>query len=242
MAIRPSAGAGRRDRHPQATPAAQLGEPGKISGGKFMAGITTEGEGPRGRACIDRLEVAFGASGCQTRRLPRPNGRTTMATPLPRLTLVIGGARSGKSRFAEGLATAHPRPGSTGATAERMTTKDWSTGSPITRARRADGWTTIEAPRDLAGDHWRRMRGRPSCSIDCLDAAAAPTSSLGGGDIEREQTRLLEALASATRACHRRFERSRDGHRAGQRAGTRIPGMPRGASTRRWLSRPTMPS
>ncbi|WP_439542479.1 bifunctional adenosylcobinamide kinase/adenosylcobinamide-phosphate guanylyltransferase [Hyphomicrobium sp.] len=126
-----------------------------------------------------------------------------MATPLPRLTLVIGGARSGKSRFAEGLATAHPAPWIYVATAEAH---DDEMADRIThhRSRRAEGWTTIEAPRDLAGailaQHAlsiaAKHAGASVLLIDCLTLWLTNVM-LGGGDVEREQTRLLEALASA---------------------------------------------
>ena len=117
-----------------------------------------------------------------------------MAKPLPRLTLVIGGARSGKSRFAEGLATAHPAPWIYVATAEAH---DDEMADRIThhRNRRADGWTTIEAPRDLAGAILAQHAGA-SLLIDCLTLWLTNVM-LGGGGVEREQTRLLEALASA---------------------------------------------
>ncbi|HEY6702580.1 MAG TPA: bifunctional adenosylcobinamide kinase/adenosylcobinamide-phosphate guanylyltransferase, partial [Xanthobacteraceae bacterium] len=67
-----------------------------------------------------------------------------------RLTLVLGGARSGKSRYAEGLITALPPPWIYVATAEPG---DAEMAERIAghRARRGAGWSTLEVPRDLAG-------------------------------------------------------------------------------------------
>jgi adenosylcobinamide kinase / adenosylcobinamide-phosphate guanylyltransferase len=67
---------------------------------------------------------------------------------LPRLSLVIGGARSGKSAFAEGLATASPGPRRYIATAEAW---DDEMRDRIFRHRhdRGDAWTTVEAPINL---------------------------------------------------------------------------------------------
>jgi adenosylcobinamide kinase / adenosylcobinamide-phosphate guanylyltransferase len=74
---------------------------------------------------------------------------TGSKTNLGGLTLVIGGARSGKSRFAEGLVLA-----SGGAPRYIATAEAWDDEMRARiaqhRADRGAGWTTVEAPLNLA--------------------------------------------------------------------------------------------
>ena len=81
------------------------------------------------------------------------------------VTLVLGGARSGKSRFAESLADRSPAPKTYIATAEAF---DAEMRQRIEQhqARRGDGWTTLEAPLDLAGALTACAEG--FVLIDCL--------------------------------------------------------------------------
>jgi adenosylcobinamide kinase/adenosylcobinamide-phosphate guanylyltransferase len=89
-----------------------------------------------------------------------------MATAVPHLTLVLGGARSGKSRHAESLVEAMPAPWTYIATAQAW---DDEMVARIAehRARRSADWITVDAPLELAG----ALRGVPQgCPvlIDCL--------------------------------------------------------------------------
>ncbi|UFN46988.1 bifunctional adenosylcobinamide kinase/adenosylcobinamide-phosphate guanylyltransferase [Roseomonas sp. OT10] len=85
-----------------------------------------------------------------------------MAAPL---TLVLGGARSGKSRTAEALTTRHAAPWRYVATAQAF---DDEMRARIAehRARREPGWETVEAPLDLADA--LRDAGRRPVLVDCL--------------------------------------------------------------------------
>jgi adenosylcobinamide kinase/adenosylcobinamide-phosphate guanylyltransferase len=90
-----------------------------------------------------------------------------MNAPLPRLTLVLGGARSGKSRYAEGLVRTLPPPWIYLATAEAL---DGEMRERIAAhaARRGDGWTTLEVPLDLAGTIETHAGADGPILIDCL--------------------------------------------------------------------------
>ena len=82
-----------------------------------------------------------------------------------RLTLVLGGARSGKSRHAEALVRAQPPPWLYIATAQAF---DDEMRERIAQhqARRDAGWNTVEAPLDLAGA--LADAGHAPVLVDCL--------------------------------------------------------------------------
>ena len=82
------------------------------------------------------------------------------------LTFLLGGARSGKSLHAEKLATALPAPWTYIATAHAY---DDEMVERIAhhRARRGDGWLTVDAPLDLAGTLGSVPDGQ-LVLVDCL--------------------------------------------------------------------------
>ena len=115
--------------------------------------------------------------------------------PLPFLTLVLGGARSGKSAYAESLFAG--KSAVYIATAEAI---DDEMHERIARhrARRGDGWTTVEAPLDL-GNAVRANAHTPDASgtgvlVDCLTVWLGNLMH-AGCDIDREVRSLLESLA-----------------------------------------------
>jgi adenosylcobinamide kinase/adenosylcobinamide-phosphate guanylyltransferase len=83
-----------------------------------------------------------------------------------RLTLVLGGARSGKSRHAESLITALPPPWVYVATAQARDA-EMAERIAVHRARRERSWQTVEVPHDLAGALAAVASGAPIL-VDCL--------------------------------------------------------------------------
>ncbi len=116
-----------------------------------------------------------------------------MTGSLPALTLVIGGARSGKSRFAEGLVTATARPRRYIATAEAW---DDEMRARIAqhRADRGAAWTTVEAPLDLAAALAAATPGE-AVLIDCATLWLT-NHLLADHDLRAEGQRLRDALAA----------------------------------------------
>ncbi|MBO0716181.1 MAG: bifunctional adenosylcobinamide kinase/adenosylcobinamide-phosphate guanylyltransferase [Rhizobiales bacterium] len=114
-----------------------------------------------------------------------------------KLSLVLGGARSGKSRYAETLVCALPPPWQAPwnyiATAEPG---DAEMAERIAshRARRGASWRTIEAPRDLAGS--LQAVGAAPVLVDCLTLWLS-NLMLAGANIDAEMERLDDTLAGA---------------------------------------------
>jgi len=108
------------------------------------------------------------------------------------LTLIIGGARSGKSAHAERLATALPSPWTYIATAQAFDT-EMADRIAHHRARRGEGWRTIEAPLDLTDALAAIPAGAPLL-LDCLTLWLS-NQMLAERRIEEESTRLVEILA-----------------------------------------------
>jgi adenosylcobinamide kinase/adenosylcobinamide-phosphate guanylyltransferase len=110
-----------------------------------------------------------------------------------KLTFVLGGARSGKSRYAESVVSALPPPWFYLATA---TAGDDEMAARIAahRARRSPPWHTIEAPRDLTSG--LAARGHAPALVDCLTLWLS-NLMLAEVDVEAEIDRLEKALQAA---------------------------------------------
>ena len=107
------------------------------------------------------------------------------------ITLVLGGARSGKSRYAEALIARSPKPWVYIATAE-VRDEEMAERIAVHQARRAQGWQTVEALHDLPG----ALKSAPANAavlVDCLTLWLANLME-GSCDIDAEITRLQEAL------------------------------------------------
>ena len=114
-----------------------------------------------------------------------------------RLTLVLGGARSGKSRYAESLITARAPPWIYMATAQAGD-DEMAQRIAAHRARRDAGWQTIEAPHDLAGALDAAAAQAPLL-IDCVTLWLT-NRMLAEADVDAEIARLEDALARRTGA------------------------------------------
>lgn len=112
---------------------------------------------------------------------------------LPPLTLVTGGARSGKSRLAERLVTGTKRPRRYIATAEAW---DDEMRDRIARHRqdRGDGWVTVEAPHDLPAA-LADARGEEAVLVDCATLWLT-NRMLAGADLAAGAATLMAALAA----------------------------------------------
>jgi adenosylcobinamide kinase / adenosylcobinamide-phosphate guanylyltransferase len=109
------------------------------------------------------------------------------------LTLVLGGARSGKSRYAESLITALPPPWVYVATAAAGDA-EMTMRIIAHRARRGEQWRTIEAPRDLAEQ--LATCGRAPALVDCLTLWLS-NLMLAEADLEARFAQLETVLAQA---------------------------------------------
>jgi adenosyl cobinamide kinase/adenosyl cobinamide phosphate guanylyltransferase len=107
-------------------------------------------------------------------------------------TLIIGGARSGKSRYAEQLIMSLPRPWVYIATAE-VSDNEMTARIAEHQARRGEQWQTVEAPLDLV----ERLEVGPDATalVDCLTLWLS-NLMFANRDVEAEIARLETAVAS----------------------------------------------
>jgi len=117
-----------------------------------------------------------------------------MTASLPALTLVLGAAASGKSAFAERLLAASGRRLTYIATAQAFD-EEMRVKIAAHRARRASGWTTVEAPFDLC-EPLAEAEPEGAVLIDC--ATLWLTNHLiAEHDLVTEESRLLHAIRDA---------------------------------------------
>jgi len=110
---------------------------------------------------------------------------------LPHLTLVLGGAASGKSVFAEGLVLCCGGAPVYLATAEAHD-DEMHEKLQRHRARRGAVWRTIEAPRDLA-PALAGVTAREAVLVDCATMWLS-NHLLAGRDLAQAEAALLAAL------------------------------------------------
>ena len=118
------------------------------------------------------------------------------APALPSVTLVLGGARSGKSRFAESLITTTSGPWVYLATGEAG---DAEMAARIRhhRERRGEGWITIEETLDLSGALQRAACVGRAILVDCLTLWVSNLMA-ANRDVTAETERLVAALPQVT--------------------------------------------
>lgn len=111
------------------------------------------------------------------------------------VTLVLGGARSGKSRYAEALCRAESGERVYIATAEAWD-EEMRARVALHKAERAgDGWRTIEETMDLAGVLAREGAPGRVLLVDCLTLWLT-NHLLAGSDVEAEISRLADAVSA----------------------------------------------
>ena len=115
-----------------------------------------------------------------------------MSAPRGSISLILGGARSGKSAHAETLIRAMPSPWIYCATAQALD-DEMRTRIAHHRARRAQGWLTRETPLDLA--ETLAAHTHPTL-VDCLTLWLTNVM-LAGRDVPGESAKLLAAAEAA---------------------------------------------
>ncbi|MEA1834148.1 bifunctional adenosylcobinamide kinase/adenosylcobinamide-phosphate guanylyltransferase [Methylobacterium durans] len=115
-----------------------------------------------------------------------------MLQAAPRMTLVLGGARSGKSAHAEALVETCPAPWTYLATAQAWD-DEMRERIALHRARRGEGWVTRDVPTELAAAI-REVRG--PVLVDCLTLWLT-NLMLGGADLAAASEDLASACADA---------------------------------------------
>jgi adenosylcobinamide kinase/adenosylcobinamide-phosphate guanylyltransferase len=107
------------------------------------------------------------------------------------LTLILGGARSGKTRYAEALIKALPQPWTYVATAEIWDDEMRERIARHQADRSEKGWITQEAPVDIS----QALSGHSPIVLDCLTLWLT-NLMLGAHDLEAAFNRLDQALDS----------------------------------------------
>lgn len=107
------------------------------------------------------------------------------------ITLVLGGARSGKSAMAEALAARHGGPVTYVATMDPSGDPELQTRVDAHRRRRDASWATVDATDDLVGT-LELVHG--TALVDSLGPWVARVGGRGGGLVEALGTTLCEVL------------------------------------------------
>ena len=115
-----------------------------------------------------------------------------MRASLSSISLILGGARSGKSAYAEKLICALPSPWIYCATAQALD-DEMKDRIAHHRARRAQGWITLETPLHLAE---ALAAATHPILVDCLTLWLT-NIMLAGRDVPAESAKLLTAAKTS---------------------------------------------
>ncbi|WP_090227384.1 bifunctional adenosylcobinamide kinase/adenosylcobinamide-phosphate guanylyltransferase [Filomicrobium insigne] len=115
--------------------------------------------------------------------------------PNNHITLVLGGARSGKSKKAESLVMALPPPWIYVATAQAFD-DEMRERLEAHKERRDDRWATVEEPLDLAQAVRDNCEDDGALLVDCLTLWLSNVM-LAGRSVEWESDALLAAIKEA---------------------------------------------
>ena len=121
-----------------------------------------------------------------------------MDTREPSLIFVLGGARSGKSRYAEQLVTSLPAPWIYAATAE-VRDEEMRQRVTLHQERRGEGWETQTVPEDSPGLLSDVLIANKPVLVDCLTLWVS-NLMLAEKNVAAACTALEAALAQRTRA------------------------------------------
>ena len=113
------------------------------------------------------------------------------------VTLVLGGVRSGKSRYAQKIAERATRVTFL-ATAERRDDAEMQAKIERHRAERPAQWTTVEEPLQLAHAIRQAARDSEVILVDCLTLFASNLLEASGTNVELRDLQI-DALCSALR-------------------------------------------
>ncbi|MGO1118247.1 bifunctional adenosylcobinamide kinase/adenosylcobinamide-phosphate guanylyltransferase [Rhodovibrionaceae bacterium A322] len=115
---------------------------------------------------------------------------------LPAVTLVLGGARSGKSAHAEALVESQSGPCGYLATAQAHDS-EMTARIAEHKARRGPRWQTLEEPLDLVGSLKKLARPDGAVLVDCLTLWVT-NLMVAEKDLAAEEAALLQALPQLT--------------------------------------------
>ncbi len=115
--------------------------------------------------------------------------------PLPPVTLVLGGVRSGKSLYAEGLVEAHVEKGGKGIYLATAEAGDAEMKARIEehKKRRGKAWETFEEPLDIRGVLADHARPETPVLVDCLTLWLSNVMA-ADRDVDGEIRALAETL------------------------------------------------